>query len=130
MSRRVVHTEAAPPPAGRYAQAVIANGMVYTAGQVALVPGTKELAGDDITAQVKQAMDNVRIILEAAGTSLEDAVKITVYLADIADYPAFNEVYTTYFEDNPPARSAFQVAALPLGAKVEIEAIAVLPDVG
>lgn len=125
MSREIVHTENAPGAVGPYSQAVIANGMVFTAGQVGLAPGSKTLP-DGIEAQTRQALENVKAILEAAGTDLSKAVKATVFLADINDFAAMNGVYAEFFPENPPARSAFEVANLPLGARVEIEMIALL----
>lgn len=126
MAKIVVHTEQAPGAVGPYSQAIIANGMVFTAGQVPLIPGTKSLIEGGIQEQTRQALQNVKAVLEAAGTSLENVVKTTVFLSDMNHFSAMNEVYATFFPQNPPARSAVQVARLPLDALVEIETIALL----
>ena len=124
MSKQTVHTDGAPAPVGPYSQAVAVGELVFTAGQIALVPGTKELAGDDVGAQTRQALENLKAVLEAAGSGLDKAVKTTVFLADMDDFAAMNEVYGQYFTESPPARSAVEVARLPLGALVEIECVA------
>lgn len=126
MSREVIHTDSAPAAIGPYSQAIVVNGLVYTSGQTPLVPGTKSLVEGDIQAQTRQVLDNVKAILEAAGTSMAKVVKTTVYLQSMSDFAAMNEVYASYFGDKPPARTTVAVAGLPLGAHVEIEAIAVL----
>ncbi len=124
MSREAVHTDHAPAAVGPYSQAIIANGFVYTAGQAALVPGTKSLREGGIREQTQQTLDNIKAILEAAGTSMDKVVKTTVFMVDLKDFAAMNEVYGGYFGSTPPARSTVQVAALPLGAQVEIEVVA------
>jgi len=124
MSKQTVHTDGAPAPVGPYSQAVAVGELVFTAGQIALVPGTKELAGDDVGTQTRQALENLKAVLEAAGSGLDKAVKTTVFLADMDDFAAMNEVYGQYFTESPPARSAVEVARLPLGALVEIECVA------
>lgn len=126
MTRKRIQTDNAPAAVGPYSQAIVANGLVFTAGQVPLVPETGKLIQGDIQAQTRQALDNVKAVLEAAGSSLAQVVKVTVYLDDINDFAAMNEVYATYFTGEPPARSAFEVARLPLGAQIEIEAVAVV----
>ncbi len=127
MPKQIVQTNNAPPARGPYSQAIIANGMVFTAGQVASVPGTKGLAPGSVREQTKQVLENVKAILTAAGTSLDHVVKTTVFLTDINDFAAMNEVYATYFTSEPPARSTVQVAKLPdPDALVEIETIAIL----
>jgi len=125
MSRQVISTPAAPPAAGPYSQAIKANGFVFTAGQLGLDPATRKLVDGGVTAQARQALENIRAILQAAGSSLDRVVKVTVFLADIGDFQPVNEVYSQFFGSEPPARSAFQVAALPLGGLVEIEAVAI-----
>ncbi len=125
MNKSIVQTEAAPGAVGPYSQAIIANGMVFTAGQTGTNPSTKKLA-EGIEEQTRQTLTNVKTILEAAGTNLDHVVKTTVFLADINDFAAMNGVYKTFFAENPPARSTVQVANLPGGALVEIETIAVL----
>ncbi len=125
MSKTRIQTDHAPAAVGPYSQAVVANGFVYVAGQVPLVPETKKLIEGDVTVQTQRVLDNVKAILEAAGTSLANVVKTTVFLTDLADFQAMNAVYATYFGDVPPARSTVQVAGLPLpGARVEIEVVA------
>ena len=126
MGKKIVSTDKAPAAVGPYSQGIIANGMVFTAGQVPLVPGTKSFAEGGIQAQARQSLENVKGVLEAAGTSLDKVVKVTVFLQSMDDFAAMNEVYATYFTENPPARSAVEVAKLPLGAMIEIEAIALL----
>lgn len=123
-SREVVNTEKAPAAVGPYSQAIKANGMVYISGQVPLVPGTTNFAGDDIETQTEQVMKNLGAILEEAGSSWEKVVKTTILLADMQDFAQVNAVYGKYFPQNPPARATFAVKGLPLGAKVEIEAVA------
>ncbi|GAB4409197.1 MAG: RidA family protein [Anaerolineales bacterium] len=127
MGKHIIATDKAPAAAGPYSQAVRVGNLVFTAGQVGLVPGTKEFAGPDIASQTRQVLKNIQGILEAAGSGLEHVVKTTVFLQDIAEWPAMNAVYAEFFPTNPPARSAVQVAALPLGAKVEIEVVAEVP---
>ncbi|MBC7260102.1 MAG: RidA family protein [Chloroflexi bacterium] len=127
MSKQIIATDKAPAAAGPYSQAVRVGNLVFTAGQVGLVPGTKEFAGPDIASQTRQVLRNIQGILEAAGSGLEHVVKTTVFLQDISEWPAMNAVYAEFFPKNPPARSAVQVGALPLGAKVEIEVVAEVP---
>ncbi|HNR96905.1 MAG TPA: RidA family protein [Anaerolineae bacterium] len=130
MSRQICSTPNAPAAVGPYSQAVRVGDLVFTAGQIGLIPGTRELAGPDIVAQTRQVLLNLQAILEAAGSDLAHAIKTTVFLADMKDWPAMNEVYGEFFPSQPPSRSAVQVVALPLGAKVEIEAVAVVCDAG
>ena len=127
MTREVIATTAAPAAVGAYSQAIKANGQVFVSGQLGLVPGKKEFAGDTVAAQTEQALKNMAAILVAAGTDMAHVVKVTVLLADIATFGEMNTVYATFFADEPPARAAFAVKDLPLGGLVEIEAIAVLP---
>jgi 2-iminobutanoate/2-iminopropanoate deaminase len=122
--REVISTDAAPAAAGPYSQAIRAGELVFTAGQLGIDPATGELIGDDVQAQADRSLANVRAILEAAGSGLDRLVKVTVYLADIADWPAVNEVYSREVPQPFPARSAFAVRDLPKGARVEIEAVA------
>lgn len=125
MSKRVIATEQAPKAVGPYSQAIVAGGLVFLSGQVPLDPGTGTLIeSDDIGDHVRRVMDNLAAVLAAAGSSLERAVKATIYLADIADFPQVNRAYAAYFGAAPPARATIQVGALPLGARVEIDLIA------
>lgn len=119
-----VQTESAPQAIGPYSQAIICNGLVYTAGQIPLDPHTKEIVGGAIGEQTEQVMKNLRAILEAAGTSLGSVVKTTVFLADMNDFAAMNEVYARAFGAHKPARSTVQAAGLPKNVRVEIEAVA------
>ena len=119
-----IHTPNAPAAIGPYSQAVQAGNTLYISGQIPIDPATGEFAGSDITTQTHQSLTNVKNILAAAGYSLNDVVKTTVLLADIADFAAMNAVYAEYFRENKPARAAFAVKDLPRGALVEIEAIA------
>jgi 2-iminobutanoate/2-iminopropanoate deaminase len=122
--RKVVHTEKAPKAVGPYSQGICAGDYVFTSGQVGLDPATGKMVEGGTTAQARQIMENLRAILEAAESDFSKVVKVTVYLSDIKDFADFNEVYSEYFPADPPARSAFQVAALPLEALVEIEMVA------
>ncbi len=125
MPRHVTATTDAPAAVGPYSQAIRCGDPIYTAGQLGLDPQTGKLAGG-IRAQTQQALRNVQAILAASGSSMADVVKTTVFLQDMADFRAMNEVYATFFPDAPPARSTVQVAALPLRGLVEIEAIAIV----
>ena len=123
---KVIHTEKAPAAIGPYSQAVAASGeFIFVSGQLPIDPETGKFAGDDIAAQTEQSLKNIRSILQAAGADLENVVKTTVLLENISDFAAMNEVYAQFFTKDCPARAAFEVAALPKGALVEIEAIAV-----
>jgi len=130
MTREIVATENAPAAVGPYSQAVRTEQFVYTAGQLGLVPGTKEFAGPDVEAQTRQALQNLKAVLEAAGSCLECVVKTTVFLADMGEFARMNGIYAEFLGSNPPARSAVQAAALPLGGRVEIEAVALRCDHG
>ena len=120
-----IYTPNAPAAIGPYSQAVQAGNMLFVSGQIPIDPATGEFAGNDITTQTHQSLTNVKNILEAAGYSLNDVVKTTVLLSDIANFAAMNAVYAEYFTENKPARAAFAAKDLPRGALVEIEAIAV-----
>ena len=122
--REVILTDRGPKPIGPYSQAVRTNGFLYLSGQVALDPKTGEMTGADIRQQTERALENVKGILEAAGSSLHHVVKTTVFLKDMNEFAATNEVYGKYFTSAPPARSTVQVSRLPKDALVEIEVIA------
>jgi 2-iminobutanoate/2-iminopropanoate deaminase len=126
VSKDVVRTEAAPAPfqGAPYSQAIRANGFVFVSGQLALRPGEKELTGGSIAEQTEQVLANLGAILEAAGSSLDRLVKTTVFLQNLDDFAGMNEVYARYVGGEPPARSTVEVAKLPSGALVEIEAVA------
>lgn len=125
--RLVIHTDNAPPAIGPYSQGIAANGFVYTAGQGGIDPSKRQLVEGGVQAQTRQTLQNLAAILEAAGCSLADVIKTTVYLANMDDFAAMNEVYATFFPENPPARTTIQAARLPLNFAVEIEAVALLP---
>jgi 2-iminobutanoate/2-iminopropanoate deaminase len=124
--RDIVLTDRGPKPIGPYSQAIRANGFLYVSGQVALDPKTGELVGADIRQQTERTIQNVKGILEAAGSHLHHVVKTTVFLKDMNEFAAMNEVYARYFASAPPARSTVQVARLPKDALVEIEVVAVI----
>jgi 2-iminobutanoate/2-iminopropanoate deaminase len=126
MDKIVISTNKAPGAGGPYSQAIKAGELILTAGQLGIVPGTKDLAGPDIESQTRQALENIKAILEAAGSCLDHAVKCTVFLADIDDFSRMNSVYAEFFSNDPPSRSTVPGVALPLGARVEIEAVAVI----
>jgi 2-iminobutanoate/2-iminopropanoate deaminase len=126
MKKKIVQTENAPAAVGPYSQAVKIGKLVYTAGQIPLDPATGKMVEGDVQAQTDRVLQNLQAVLEAAGSSLSNVVKTTVFLQDMADFAAMNEVYGRYFNEKPPARSAVEVAALPLGAQVEIEAVALV----
>lgn len=124
--RDVISTEKAPKAIGPYSQAVRANGFLFTAGQVALDPATGNVVEGDVAAQTTRVMENLKAIAEAAGSRLEHAVKATVYLKDMGDFAAMNEVYGRYFPKNPPARSTVEVSRLPKDVRVEIDLVLVV----
>lgn len=121
---RAVSTPAAPAAVGPYSQAVTAGGFVFVSGQIPLDPATGQMVTGDIQQLTRRVVDNLRAVLEAAGSSLSRVVKTTIYLTDIGDFPAVNEVYASYFTPPLPARSTVQAAALPRQARVEIDVIA------
>jgi 2-iminobutanoate/2-iminopropanoate deaminase len=122
--KNVVITDRGPKPIGPYSQAIKANGFVYLSGQVALDPSSGELVGSDIRQQTERVLENIKGILEASGSNLHHVIKTTVFLKDMNDFSAMNEVYARYFTAAPPARSTVQVSRLPKDALVEIEVIA------
>lgn len=125
--KKVITSDKAPKAIGPYSMAVSTGCLVYTSGQLGLNPATGILVEGGVQAQTRQALEHVKSVLEAAGTTLENVVKTTVFLQDLNDFAQMNAVYAEYFTSDQPARSAFQVAALPKGAVVEIEAVATVP---
>lgn len=121
---KAINTKNAPAAIGPYSQAIEVNGFVYTSGQLPINPETGEFAGSDIKSQTEQSLKNVKAILEEAGLTMQNVVKTTVFLADMADFAAMNEVYSSYFSEPYPARSAVAVKTLPKAALVEIECVA------
>ena len=122
---RIIATDAAPMAIGPYSQAIVNDNLVFTAGQVALDPKTGDLIGRSTAEQTEQVFANLKAVLAAAGTSLQNVVKTTVYLADMADFAQMNEVYAKHFGAHKPARSTVQAAGLPKAARVEIDVVAV-----
>jgi 2-iminobutanoate/2-iminopropanoate deaminase len=121
-----VATEGAPKAIGPYSQGIKANGLIFVSGQVALDPRTQQMVQGDVAAETERVLENLKAVVEAAGSSLAHAVKTTVYLADLGDFAKMNEVYARYFGERPPARATVQVARLPRDARVEIDLIALL----
>jgi len=123
---RIVHTENAPAAIGPYSQAAVAGNFLFTAGQIAIDPATGQIVQGDVTAQTERVMRNLAAVLETAGATWSDVVKTTVYLQDMADFPRVNDVYGRVIGDARPARSTVQVAGLPRGVLVEIDAVAIV----
>jgi 2-iminobutanoate/2-iminopropanoate deaminase len=126
MTRSVISSAAAPQPVSAYSQAIQSGSLLFLAGQIPLDPSTGKLVSGSIAEETDRIMSNLRAVLSAAGATLDNVVKTTIYLTDMADFPAFNQAYAGYFTKDPPARTTVAVAALPLGARVEVEAIAAL----
>ena len=128
MERRVVYTERAPKPIGPYSQAILVEGrkLLFVSGQIPIDPATGEIVGETIEEQAERAIRNMLAIVEEAGGSAENVVKVTAFLSDIKDYPKFNEIYERFFSESKPARAVVEVSNLPKGVKVEVECIAVL----
>lgn len=126
--KTVIYTENAPASVGVYSQAIQVGNVLYLSGQIGLVPETRELAGDDLESQTHQTLNNIEAVLEAAGFTMADVVKAQVFLDDMDDYGAFNEIYVQYFAVDPPARAVVEVSRIPLDAKVEIMVEAVSQD--
>ena len=125
MNKHVIATDKAPKAVGPYSQGIRVGDLIFTAGQIGLDPATGKMVTGGVEEQAQQVLTNLTGVLESAGSSMDLVIKTTVFLADIAFYPAVNEIYAGFFVNDPPARSAVQVAALPLGALVEIEAVAI-----
>ncbi|MGD8456878.1 MAG: RidA family protein [Anaerolineales bacterium] len=126
--KEVIIPKGGSKPLAPYSPGIRAGNLVFTSGQIALDPATGKLVEGGIEAEARQALNNLKAVLEAAGSNLDKVVKVTVFLNDINDYGAVNEVYGTFFTKDPPARSAFQVANLPAGALIEIEAVALVKE--
>jgi 2-iminobutanoate/2-iminopropanoate deaminase len=128
MGKHVIATPAAPGAIGPYSQAILTpQGLLFTAGQIPLNPASGEIVGGDIKTQTRQVLQNVRAILEAAGSDLASVVKTTVFMKDLGEFGAMNEVYAEFFRDSPPARSTVEVSRLPRDVRVEIEAVSLVP---
>ena len=123
--KKVLYTALAPEAVGPYSQAIASNGIIYTSGQIPVNPATGKVEATTIEEQTEQVMQNLHYVLAEGGVAFDRVIKTTCFLADMNDFAAFNGVYAKYFPENPPARSCVQVAALPMGAKVEVEVIAV-----
>lgn len=124
MKLSLIKTEKAPAAVGPYSQGIMAGNMIFTSGQLALVPGTGELITGDIQKATRQSLDNVKAILAEAGATLENVVKVTIFVTDINQFSTINEIYAEYFTNHKPARSLVEVSNLPKGGEIEIEAIA------
>lgn len=124
MSKTVISTDKAPKAIGPYSQAIEVDGIIFCSGQIAIDPSTGKLIDGDISQQTKQVMENIKAILEAAGLSLKNVIKSTIYLTDISQFSIVNQIYGSYFKEEPPARVTVEVKGLPLGALIEIECIA------
>ncbi|WP_428237002.1 RidA family protein [Gracilimonas sp.] len=125
MQKKIINTDNAPAAVGVYSQAIQVGNTLYLSGQIGLIPESRELAGADLESQTHQTLKNIRAVLKAAGYEMSDVVKAQVFLDDMNDYSAFNEVYVQYFPENPPARAVVEVSRIPLDAKVEIMVTAV-----
>ena len=123
--KKVLYTALAPEAVGPYSQAIASNGIIYTSGQIPVNPATGNVEATTIEEQTEQVMENLHIVLAQGGVAFDRVVKTTCFLADMNDFEAFNRVYAKYFPENPPARSCVEVSTLPMGIKLEIEAIAV-----
>ena len=128
--KKIISTKEAPAAVGPYSQAVRVGSTVYCAGQIPLDPKSGQIVPGDIGAQTRRVLENITMVLKAEGLSFRDVVKTTIYLVDLADFQTVNEIYSGYFDSDPPARSTVQVSALPKGARVEIEAIAASDEGG
>ena len=128
MSKTAIATAAAPAALGPYSQAVVAGDFLFASGQVPIDPATGELAGDDVETQAKQVFENLQQVLAAAGCGFADVVKTTVFLTDLGNFAAVNDIYASYFVQPYPARSCVQIGALPKGSLLEVELIAKFPD--
>ncbi len=128
MKKKIIYTDKAPAPIGPYSQAVQVGQFLFLSGQIALNPETLELVSDSIEKETEQVMENLKAVLESAGATLDDLVSVTVFLKNMSDFPAFNRVYARYVGENPPARATVSVAELPKNVRVEISAVAYMPE--
>ena len=126
--KKIVSTNEAPGAIGPYSQAVRSGNLLFCSGQIPLDPKSGQIVSGDITVQTRRVLDNIAAVLRAGGLTFDNVVKTTIFLADLGDFQAMHEVYGSYFNQDPPARSTVQVSALPRGAKIEIEAIAVASE--
>jgi 2-iminobutanoate/2-iminopropanoate deaminase len=124
MDRKIILTDKAPAPIGPYSQGISVKGLLFTAGQVPIDPAVGKVVANDIKSQTRQALENLRAVVEAGGSNLDKVIKVTVFLKDMNDFATVNEIYAEYFGQSKPARSAVQVAKLPLDVMIEIEAVA------
>jgi 2-iminobutanoate/2-iminopropanoate deaminase len=125
--KQIIATPAAPKAIGPYAQAVVYNGIAYLSGQIPLDPSTGQIVDGDVAAQTERVLENLKAVLEACGSSLEQVLKTGVFLKDMGDFPKMNEVYARYFGEHPPARATVEVARLPRDVRVEIDCVAIAP---
>lgn len=125
MEKRVVYTEKAPKPIGPYSQAIIAGDFIFASGQIPIDPKTNQLVQGDIKEQTRRVLENLKAILEEAGVTLDDVVKVTIYIKDLGEFAGMNDVYSQYFKNSPPARTTVEVSRLPRDVKIEIDLIAV-----
>ena len=123
----VIRSKDGTPPGGHYSQGIVHNGILYTAGQVPVDPETKELRNESIEQETRQTLSNLEAVAKAAGTQLSNALKVTVYLTDMNDFPGFNKIYAEFFPNNPPARSTIQIVSLLRDVHIEIDAIIAIP---
>jgi 2-iminobutanoate/2-iminopropanoate deaminase len=126
MEKKVVFTEKAPKPIGPYSQAIIAGNLIFTAGQIPIDPATNQVVQGDIKEQTRRVLENLRAILESVGATFDDVVKVTIYMKDLNEFSAMNEVYSEYFKNSPPARTTVEVSRLPRDVKIEIDLIAIV----
>jgi 2-iminobutanoate/2-iminopropanoate deaminase len=124
--KKIISTDRAPKAIGPYSQAVVVNGLAFLSGQIPLDPETNQLIQGDVVAQTVRVLENMKIVLEACGSSLEQVVKTTVFVKDLSEFATINETYAKYFPENPPARSTVEAARLPRDVRVEIECVAIV----
>ena len=123
-SKEIIYTKNAPEPVGPYSQAVVYNGLVYCSGQIAIHPDSGDLITESIQVETRQVLTNLSAVLEAAGSSLKQVIKVSVFVADISQFDAINEVYSEFFNESKPARALVEVSKLPKGVSIEVEAVA------